>query len=208
MIVLKKILIISIISFFVNISYAVYIPSSLDRGHKLILENGLQVRGLAFPGFETWNSTRWAESEFNTPNLHETPRPDLLGVAAPGIPWSRWVKWADITGAQGPYLYDNEIPYIPNLVTLQASDELWLDANTINILKNTFDIWELFTRFYTISYSLTVFIKLFLRLQFLFKTNLWFDIVIIYFFSIKFFQYFFFIFIHIPSNIPVDAFFS
>ncbi|MCK5852133.1 hypothetical protein KAH27_03800 [bacterium] len=143
---MKKILMFIIVSCCVNIADAVYIPSSLDRGHKLILQYGLQIQGLMFPDSypygESWSSARWAESQFNTPNIHETAKPETFGVA-PGRPWSRWIAWDDITGAQGPYLYASETPYIPNLISLQAGDELDLSkSSTINTLKNTFDIWE------------------------------------------------------------------
>ncbi len=74
------------------------IPDSLDRGHRLILKHGFQVQALTFPwsypSGQWWSPTRWAESYFTTPNIHEAPGPQAFGPA-PGIQWSRWMTWAD-----------------------------------------------------------------------------------------------------------------
>ncbi|MCP4651412.1 MAG: hypothetical protein GY853_15205, partial [PVC group bacterium] len=55
------------------------IPDSLDRGHRLILKHGFQIQALTFPerypAGESWSASRWAESHFDTPNLHEGPVP-------------------------------------------------------------------------------------------------------------------------------------
>jgi len=70
---------------------AVYIPDSLDRGHKLILKHGFQIRALMFPySYDgptqyTLSLDRWAESKFNTPDIHERPAPEFFGTA-PGVP--------------------------------------------------------------------------------------------------------------------------
>jgi len=121
------------------------IPDSLDRGHRIILKRGFQLQTLLFPGAypagQSWSASRWAESHYNTPNLHEWGNPATFG-AAPGIPWSRWMWW-DGCVATNPYLMAHEIPYLENLVSLQAGDERDLgDANVVNTMKMTFDIWE------------------------------------------------------------------
>jgi len=122
------------------------IPDSLDRGHRLILKHGFQIQALTFPGAypsgESWDAARWAESNFNTPNIHEWGNPETFGVA-PGRKWSRWMSWIYCTNSYGPYLRAHELPYLENLVSLQATDEKELgDSSIVNIIKETFDIWE------------------------------------------------------------------
>jgi len=127
---------------------AVYIPDSLDRGHKLILKHGFQIRALMFPySYDgptqyTLSLDRWAESKFNTPDIHERPAPEFFGTA-PGVPWSRWMSWIHCTNSSGPYLQTHELPYLSNLVSLQAGDELRLDdPSVVNTMKQTFTIWK------------------------------------------------------------------
>jgi len=121
------------------------VPDSLDRGHRIILERGFQLQTLMFPGAypagQSWSAARWSESHYNTPNLHEWGNPATFG-AAPGIPWSRWMWW-DGCVATNPYLHAHEIPYLPNLISLQAGDERDLgNSSVVNTMKMTFDIWE------------------------------------------------------------------
>ena len=121
------------------------IPDSLDRGHRLILKRGFQIQALMFPGAypagQSWSASRWSESHYNTPNLHEWGNPATFG-SAPGIPWSRWMWW-DGCVATNPYLHAHELPYLSTLVSLQAGDERDLGiSSVVNTMKMTFDIWE------------------------------------------------------------------
>ena len=97
------------------------IPDSLDRGHRILLQRGLQPQTLVFPYSyptgESFSMSRWAESEYSTPNTHETAAPQTFG-AAPGIPWSRWMWWDHCTGDKN--LLEHELSYLDNLVSLQA----------------------------------------------------------------------------------------
>ncbi|MCK5852132.1 hypothetical protein KAH27_03795 [bacterium] len=120
------------------------IPDSLNRGHRLILKHGFQIQALVFPEFypsgQSFDTNRWIESKFTTPNTHENASPQLL---IPNTQWARWISWKDITGTHGPYLQSWEIPYIPNLVSLQAGDERNIrDTNVVNYFKKTFAIWK------------------------------------------------------------------
>jgi len=137
-----SILIILFLSF--NIVYAVNVPDSLDRGHKLLLEYGLQYQALVFPfsypAGESFSMIRWAESNFSTPNTHETAAPAVFG-SAPGVQWSRWMNWADCEGSMN--LQDWERDYIPTLVALQAGDEKHIeDSGIANTMRDCFAHWR------------------------------------------------------------------
>ena len=96
---------------------------ALDRGHRVLVDKGLQIQALSF-AFETgyFDIHRWAESNFTTISLsgglYRTP----LLPPAPGIPWTRWMYH----GAPYPANADiepSEYPFVSNLVNLQVKDE-------------------------------------------------------------------------------------
>jgi len=141
-----KIIIILAVCCFCNLILATSdgIPNSLDRGHRLILKHGLQIQALLFPEFyppgQTFDTNRWKESNFTTPNTHEGADPQYL---TPKSPWARWISWNDIISTNGPYLKSWERSYSPYLVSLQAGDERNIrDTNVIFYFKKTFDIWK------------------------------------------------------------------
>ena len=128
-------------------SFKPTIPSSLDRGHQLILKYGLGIQALVFPWSypegESFDPARWDESNFEIASIHEAPSPDKLAAAAPGRPWARWVHWDDIDSGI-PQLKNWEIPYLDNLRYLQAADEKNLsDANVRLKIKAAFDAWKI-----------------------------------------------------------------
>lgn len=95
----------------------------LDRGHRVLIERGLQVQALGFVS-ETgyFDAARWAESNFTTIDSYygyaaELPRP------APGIPWSRWALAGELTNPANFDLTPAERPFASNLVRLQIEDE-------------------------------------------------------------------------------------
>ncbi|MCK5853133.1 LamG domain-containing protein [bacterium] len=135
----------ALLTFFVsNFVSGINVPDSLDRGHKLLLEYGLQYQALVFPfsypAGESFSMSRWEESNFSTPNTHETASPATFG-SAPGIYWSRWMNWADCEGSMN--LQDWERDYIPTLVALQAGDEKdFGGSGVVNTMRDCFAHWR------------------------------------------------------------------
>jgi len=124
-------------------SFKPNIPSSLDRGHQLILKHELQMQALVFPwsypGGEEFDISRWDESNFNTANIHEAPAAAAL-ASEPGIPWARWMSWLHI---DNPYLQAHELPYLSTLVALQVGDERDLsDPTVVTKMANAYSIWR------------------------------------------------------------------
>jgi len=126
----------ALLTFYVsNFVSAVNVPDSLDRGHKLLLEYGLQYQALVFP-----YSYPSGESFSMAPNTHETAAPATFG-SAPGIYWARWMNWTDCEGSMN--LQDWERDYIPTLVALQAGDEKDIGNSTVrNTMRDCFAHWR------------------------------------------------------------------
>ena len=101
---------------------------SLDRGHRLLVEKGLQLEALVlFSGdTEYFDLDRWAESNFTTLNTcYSLYNLRLLPSTPPGIPWSRWLHPEEPAISHPEYgeLYIQERPFVPNLTRLQIKDE-------------------------------------------------------------------------------------
>lgn len=113
--------------------------SDLDRGHRLLLERGLQLQALILDTGPLDLST-WADSNFTTANLWALPNMVTLG-AAPGIPWARWFGGHEVD--VNPDLSPAEQPYLSNLVSVQLGDEQ--DLNNTEARQRTvdaFDFWR------------------------------------------------------------------
>jgi len=96
-------------------------PPEPGRGHRVLVERGLQLGALAFveeTGY--FNTARWEQSNFTTIDLFYSPYNDSIMPALPGIPWSRWLL-ADTTANKD--ITPAEDAFVPNLVRLQIKDE-------------------------------------------------------------------------------------
>ena len=97
----------------------------LGRGHRVLLENGLQIKATAQP-VETgsFDTALWAESNFTTVRLSGSgPDADLqfaLMPPAPGIPWG---TGANMSPYIYPYLTASAYPYQSSLISVQVTDE-------------------------------------------------------------------------------------
>ena len=102
----------------------------LDRGHRLLMKWGLQIQAQVFHSpTDSLDLDRWNQSNFTAVNFQygqyasAPPYQDnpayieLLGPA-PGIPWGRWAATTDRVD-----LNAHELPYLPNLVSIQCLDE-------------------------------------------------------------------------------------
>ncbi len=102
---------------------AAQIPATLDKGHRILLQRGLQIQAQAFDTTGTFDLNRWAGSNFTTVNWQWGANPALMG-AAPGIPWGRW-SYFDYHTPDA-----SEIPYLTNYLSLQVWDEPNLGNST------------------------------------------------------------------------------
>ena len=104
---------------------------NLDRGHRVLLDRGLQISALVFVS-ETgyFDPSRWAESNLTSINFwsYGTYYPTALMPPPPGtIPWARLSYFPD--GEPNPLGYSPaclqsfELPYVPSLYRIQLKDE-------------------------------------------------------------------------------------
>jgi hypothetical protein len=115
----------------------VYNPDwlELSRGHYLLLEKGLQIQTWAgsIVSGGSFNSTNWEQSNFTALNITSNPYGSMTYLPSdPGIPWSRILP----DYLPDPHLYDNDLLFLSNLVSLQLSDEQSLTSETISALAD------------------------------------------------------------------------
>jgi hypothetical protein len=98
-------------------------PTSLSRGHRILLERGLQVQAQIFPTASgSFDLTRWASSNFTTMNFHWTPCLSYTGTA-PGSMWGYFDYYYP--------LITDDISYMSNMVSVQYDDEKDLTNSTV-----------------------------------------------------------------------------
>lgn len=88
---------------------------TLDKGHRILLERGVQTNGLCNTGDLFHLNTLLACNFSGSLWIWDTTV-SLLGPA-PGIPWGRWA------GSEANMPSGSELAYLDNLVALQLSDE-------------------------------------------------------------------------------------
>jgi hypothetical protein len=100
---------------------AVSLPAGgqLSKGYQILLNRGLQLQGMITDG-DVFHLNTYSNANFTTMNWLWTSNPSLMGPA-PGFPWARWVS--DETNMPGPPSWNNETPYLSQLVAMQLGDE-------------------------------------------------------------------------------------
>ena len=115
----------------------------LSRGHRILIERGLQLEATAHPDVTgNFDPIRWAESNFTTALFTAasmTPFNATGYPSAPGIPWSK-IQY----NVHSNLLFPSEVPYAPTLIRNQLGDEqdLTVQAN-LDQAKNDFDRFHL-----------------------------------------------------------------
>lgn len=125
----------------------------LDKGHRILLERGLQIQSLVFTGSSTGSGTFdldvFKAANFTTVIRTWRGENELLGPA-PGYPWARWMDRTIIGDYIEPvFSPSSELDYASSLVSVQVLDEqnlndpavladtkAWVDA-TRDSLPNT-----------------------------------------------------------------------
>jgi hypothetical protein len=114
----------------------------ISRGRQLLLERGLQIQALVFfdqPGVKNPDIARFQSAHFTAINLWETQNPKLRSQLPPNMLWSRDY----IPGKPASYLFPEELPYLPQLVNLQYSDEIQdFSPQILNEIATTFQDWK------------------------------------------------------------------
>ncbi len=97
---------------------------AIDRGHRILVEKGLQVQALVAWPPSGLHTPRWQESRFTTPLL--------AGGMNAGDPPALGGQWGRFNiSASDPPVRPNETSYVPNLVNLQFQDEQSLNSTNI-----------------------------------------------------------------------------
>ena len=95
----------------------------LDRGHRVLVERGLQLEALVFSGQSgDFDPVRWAESNYTTVNSnYYSTHP----ATQPALTWSRWLHDQEpaILDPANADLYPWELGYVNNLVHIDVKDE-------------------------------------------------------------------------------------
>ena len=95
----------------------------LDRGHRVLVERGLQLQALAHPVQNGFDLDRWNQSNFTTIDLHYHPYPTFAELPAglEGIPWGRSMHHQEFYLDHD--LFDHEMPYVSDMIRYQIRDE-------------------------------------------------------------------------------------
>lgn len=101
--------------------------AQISKGNQVLLTRGIQLQGMVTSG-DVFHLSTYTNAGFTSINWIWNSSPSQMGQA-PGFPWSRWVQ--DETNMPGPPNWNNETPYLSQLVMLQLGDE-W-DINTDSV---------------------------------------------------------------------------
>jgi hypothetical protein len=87
----------------------------LSKGHRILIEHGLQVQGIVTQD-DVFYLTTYQNANYTSIHCLWTSNPTAHGPV-PGFPWARWV--GDESQMRGPA----EQPYLSQLVAIQLGDE-------------------------------------------------------------------------------------
>lgn len=95
----------------------------LDRGHRVLVERGLQLQALAHPVQNGFDLDRWNQSNFTTIDLHYHPYPTFgeLPAGLEGVPWGRSMHHQEFYLDHD--LFDHEMPHVSDMIRYQIRDE-------------------------------------------------------------------------------------
>lgn len=114
---------VSSISFVFLCSWSATPAQDLDRGHRVLLERGLQLQALSRPIQNGFNLARWNESNFTTIDLHYEPYPTFAQIPTGlhGLPWGRNMHHQEFYLDHD--LFDQEMSHVSEMVRYQIQDE-------------------------------------------------------------------------------------
>jgi len=97
----------------------------ISRGRQILLDRGLQIQAMVFfnqPGVANPDLDLFQSANFTAINLWEAQNPTLPSQLPANLPWGR--QYIPGTNAPSTYLFTEELPYVPRLVSLQYADEI------------------------------------------------------------------------------------
>jgi hypothetical protein len=116
----------------------------ISRGRQVLLNRGLQIQAMAFfdqPGVPNIDFDLFQSANFTTINLWEAQNPTLPSQLPSNLPWGR--QYLPGTNAPSTYLFTEELPYVPRLVSLQYADEIQeLPEWRLNDIAQAFQYWK------------------------------------------------------------------
>lgn len=113
---------------------------TLDKGHQIILNRGIQLQGLVIT-YDVFHLSTFQAGNFTTLHWNWDSVPSWMG-AAPGLQWGRWARCQaemppmgagvarSCPGGSGTTT-ESEVPYASNLVFAQIGDEQNLNDTTV-----------------------------------------------------------------------------
>lgn len=137
------------IAFFAEAAFgAQYTMSTLDKGHRLLLENGLQITAFVNHGLEKINADLWRQSNFTMPLMGGAATCESLDALTTAR-WGGWAYWSDFVNivcpASGPTINFPAKMYTDRILSIQYRDEQDLNTNAAMIAtKDWFLAWKNF----------------------------------------------------------------
>jgi len=98
--------------------------AQIGKGHRILIERGLQIQGMVTRD-DVFHLSTYSNANYTSINWLWQSSPSQMG-AAPGFPWARWAASETNVPPAG-----SEGPYMSQLITLQLGDEWNLNDNTI-----------------------------------------------------------------------------
>src|SRR5688500_3327382 len=102
---------------------AVATHGQISKGHRILIEHGLQVQGMVVTN--AFNLSTYTNANYSAVHWQWYSEPSWMGLA-PGVPWAKWaVDETNMPPQAG------EAPYLDNLLMIQLGDEWDMDDNTL-----------------------------------------------------------------------------
>ena len=98
------------------------LPPTLSKGHRILIENGLQIQGMASAD-DPFHLETYAALNYSAINWFNNSNPKLMGPP-PGVPWARWLQPKEVPPpAKEMPPSANERPYAGKFIALSLGDE-------------------------------------------------------------------------------------
>lgn len=112
--------------------------AQVSKGHRILIEQGLQIQGMVAP-YDPFNFSTYQAANYTSINWIWDSSVDDQGAAPGAMPWSRWVRSRAEMPPRGPTVYGpDESPYMSKLFAIQIGDEANLNNDAI---RNDYINW-------------------------------------------------------------------
>lgn len=118
--------------------------AALSKGHRILIEKGLQVQGLCiddnFVTLSTYSNANYTSfcwlNEYTDDGSGQmqpthSSRPDWMGTPPGVLPWARWVRHETLMAPHMTPYGGDETPFMPQLMAMQLGDEWNLNDDTV-----------------------------------------------------------------------------